>query len=48
MSEEEIIDWRRLPYLDSPSIFAKIPDKNKGGFFSFFANRNYIIILRFF
>ena len=33
ISNESSIDWLCLPYFDSPSLFARILDENKGGFF---------------
>ena len=33
VSEDCSIDWLCLPFFDSPSIFAKILDEKKGGFF---------------
>ncbi len=33
VSSDSSIDWLCLPYFDSPSLFAKILDEKKGGFF---------------
>lgn len=43
VSETGSIDWCCLPDFDSPSIFAKILDTNKGGSFSIEVESNYSI-----
>jgi alpha,alpha-trehalase len=43
VSEKGSIDWCCLPDFDSPSIFARILDAQKGGFFSIVADDKYII-----
>ncbi len=41
ISERGSIDWCCLPDFDSPSVFAKLIDKDKGGFFTITAGENY-------
>jgi alpha,alpha-trehalase len=48
ISDKGSIDWCCLPDFDSPSIFAKILDKEKGGFFSFIVDDNYSISQKYF
>ncbi len=48
ISDKGSIDWCCLPDFDSPSIFAKILDKQKGGFFSFDVSEKYKISQRYF
>lgn len=43
VSEKASIDWLCLPDFDSPSIFAKILDKNIGGHFGFEVSDDYVI-----
>jgi len=43
ISKEGSIDWFCFPDFDSPSIFAKILDKDKGGCLSFITNDEYKI-----
>ncbi|MEJ5265570.1 MAG: glycoside hydrolase family 15 protein [Bacteroidales bacterium] len=47
VSSEGSIDWCCLPDFDSPSIFAKILDKNKGGNFSFIVDKDYSITQKY-
>jgi alpha,alpha-trehalase len=48
VSETGSIDWFCLPDFDSPSIFAKILDKENGGFFSIKVADYYIISQKYF
>lgn len=48
VSDKGSIDWCCLPDFDSPSVFAKILDNEKGGFFSFTVDDNYIITQKYF
>ncbi|MFA5820355.1 MAG: glycoside hydrolase family 15 protein [Bacteroidales bacterium] len=48
VSDKGSIDWCCLPDFDSPSVFAKILDNKKGGFFSFTVDDNYIITQKYF
>jgi len=41
ISEKGSIDWFCIPEFDSPSIFAKILDKDKGGCLSFIVDDKY-------
>jgi GH15 family glucan-1,4-alpha-glucosidase len=43
ISDKGSIDWFCLPDFDSPSIFARILDNVKGGYFSIIVDDNYII-----
>ncbi|WP_183414521.1 glycoside hydrolase family 15 protein [Microbacter margulisiae] len=43
VSKEGSIDWCCLPDFDSPSVFAKILDKEKGGQFSIEVDSSYVI-----
>ena len=43
ISEKGSIDWCCLPDFDSPSIFAKLLDKEIGGSFSFAVDDDYVI-----
>ena len=43
ISDKGSIDWCCLPDFDSPSIFAKLLDNEKGGYFSFEVDDSYII-----
>lgn len=47
VSKKGSIDWFCLPDFDSPSIFAKILDKEKGGSFHFEVSEDYIITQRY-
>ena len=47
VSDKGSIDWCCLPDFDSPSVFAKILDNEKGGFFSFVVDDNYIITQKY-
>ena len=37
------LDWCCLPEFDSPSVFAKILDEEKGGHFQFLVDNDYTI-----
>jgi GH15 family glucan-1,4-alpha-glucosidase len=43
VSENGSIDWCCMPDFDSPSVFSKILDKEKGGSFSFIVDTDYTI-----
>ena len=43
ISDKGSIDWCCLPDFDSPSLFARLIDDNKGGFFSIVVDNNYTI-----
>jgi alpha,alpha-trehalase len=43
VSEKGSIDWCCLPDFDSPSIFARLIDNSKGGFFSIVTDETYTI-----
>jgi len=47
VSREGTIEWCCLPEFDSPSIFAKILDKEKGGEFSIITHKQYNITQRY-
>ena len=43
ISEKASIDWLCMPDFDSPSVFAKLLDKDKGGCFGFIVDDTYLI-----
>ena len=47
VSDKGSIDWCCLPDFDSPSVFAKILDKGKGGFFSISVDASYFITQKY-
>ena len=47
VSKEGSIDWFCFPDFDSPSIFSRILDKEKGGHFSFVVSDDYTISQRY-
>lgn len=47
ISDKGSIDWYCIPDFDSPSVFAKLLDKERGGFFSFEVDENYTITQRY-
>jgi GH15 family glucan-1,4-alpha-glucosidase len=47
VSEKGSIEWFCLPNFDSPSIFAKLLDNAKGGFFSIVADNKYTITQKY-
>jgi len=48
VSDKGSIDWCCMPDFDSPSIFAKILDNEKGGSFSFVVDDSYLITQKYF
>jgi alpha,alpha-trehalase len=48
ISDKGSIDWFCLPDFDSPSVFAKILDKEKGGYFGFKVDDSYTITQKYF
>jgi GH15 family glucan-1,4-alpha-glucosidase len=48
ISKEGSIDWFCLPDFDSPSVFSKLLDENKGGSFSFEVSSDYAISQKYF
>lgn len=47
ISDKGSVDWFCLPDFDSPSVFARILDNEKGGFFSFVVDDNYKITQKY-
>jgi alpha,alpha-trehalase len=47
ISDKGSIDWFCMPDFDSPSVFAKLLDNEKGGSFSFIVDDNYIITQKY-
>ncbi len=48
ISKKGSIDWFCLPDFDSPSVFSKLLDENKGGSFSFEVSSDYTITQKYF
>lgn len=48
ISKEGSIDWLCFPVFDSPSVFSKLLDKNKGGSFSIKVEEDYQITQKYF
>ncbi|HBB93113.1 MAG: glycoside hydrolase [Bacteroidetes bacterium GWF2_49_14] len=48
ISQKGSIDWCCLPEFDSPSVFAKILDQEKGGYFSFIVDDSYVITQKYY
>jgi GH15 family glucan-1,4-alpha-glucosidase len=47
VSDKGSIDWCCLPDFDSPSVFAKLIDNGKGGFFSIVVDDKYAITQKY-
>lgn len=43
ISDKGSIEWLCFPYFDSPSVFASLLDKQKGGYFGFEVSEEYKI-----